>query len=252
MDLLVTAVVGVIAGIGIGILVSGRLDRPNQRTRALEADLEASRAELTSYRHSALAQFRQTAERIHDLDDSYAALRRQLAASAHELCGSELGRRLEEPRSEDRLSAGESSGATDASGETVQRGAIPWSESIADEAADDRAERDIERAVAADHADGDTDRAAVAEDADSDRAAVAEDAADDTQGTASADDTDATSAGSTRDGDRPMTRTEAFRAARAAHAAAGADGKPGGNDAGSDGGAESEDGATSNSRQAAG
>jgi 2',3'-cyclic-nucleotide 2'-phosphodiesterase/3'-nucleotidase len=154
MDLLVTAVVGVIAGIGIGILVSGRLDRPNQRTRALEADLEASRAELTSYRHSALAQFRQTAERIHDLDDSYAALRRQLAASAHELCGSELGRRLEEPRSEDRLSAGESSGATDASGETVQRGAIPWSESIADEAADDRAERDIERAVAADHADG--------------------------------------------------------------------------------------------------
>lgn len=237
MDLLVTAVVGVIAGIGIGILVSGRLDRPNQRTRALEADLEASRAELTSYRHSALAQFRQTAERIHDLDDSYAALRRQLAASAHELCGSELGRRLEEPRSEDRLSAGESSGAadtTDASGETVQRGAIPWSESIADEAADDT-DGDAERAVAVDDADDNTDRAA---------------ATDGTGG--DTDDTNETPAGSTGDGDRPMTRTEAFRAARAAHAASTAGEEPRGNGAGSEEGAASEDDAASKSRQAAG
>ncbi|HKK71818.1 MAG TPA: DUF1043 family protein [Candidatus Krumholzibacteria bacterium] len=260
MDLLVTAAIALVAGIGVGILVSGRLDRPNKRTRILEADLDSTRTELASYRQSALAQFTQTAERFKDLNDAYVALHRQLAESAHRLCGTEIGRLLEEPRTEGQLAADEASTGQDADGgvgETVHRGAIPWSESVAGTAAGaDAAGSASEEASAAGRgSDEATDEAsrsdgALAEDSGS---APSEDTGQDaSSGTeepprtpesgaaAAGGNGDGDAAETNEDGERPLTRTEAFRAARAERAAATASGEPRSDDARSDDGGASE------------
>lgn len=258
MDLLVTAAIALVAGIGVGILVSGRLDRPNKRTRILEADLDSTRTELASYRQSALAQFTQTAERFKDLNDAYVALHRQLAESAHRLCGTEIGRLLEEPRTEGQLAADEASTGQDADGgvgETVHRGAIPWSESVAGTAAGaDAAGSASEEAGAGDPGsdeapDGDRrSDGSLAEDSDSapseDTGRGASSGTEESRSTpesaAAADEADGESAQLTEDGERPMTRTEAFRAARADRAATTTGGETRSEDARSDDGAASE------------
>ena len=139
--LVVVALISVLVGLGLGILVASRTDRPNPRTRRLESELEALRAESKAYRQSALEQFTQTAERFRELDEAYVALHRQLAESAHRLCGTEVGKMIEAPRTDGELPDGEderedgSDRSTGADERASERGAIPWSGSLEDNSA---------------------------------------------------------------------------------------------------------------------
>jgi len=90
------ALIALLAGVGVGYLVSGR-NRGRKRVAELENALQAAQGELADYKREVYGEFAQTAEKFRALDKSYNDLHRQLAQSSVALCGDAATPLLEAP-----------------------------------------------------------------------------------------------------------------------------------------------------------
>jgi uncharacterized membrane-anchored protein YhcB (DUF1043 family) len=95
--LIVAGLVALGAGWALSLLGGGRPGKGQARIRELENELAGARQELEDYKEEVVSQFSETARKFKTLDDSYAALHRQLAESSSLLCGAAPGPLLEAP-----------------------------------------------------------------------------------------------------------------------------------------------------------
>ncbi len=73
-------------GLGIGFLITWQMLPSSERTRELEKELDAARAELTTYRDKVTQHFQTSATLFDDMHERYRAVYQHLASSAQELC----------------------------------------------------------------------------------------------------------------------------------------------------------------------
>lgn len=73
-------------GIGAGFVLAYLLLPRGQRTRELERDLQATRAELAAYRGKVNQHFQTTAALFEDMTDRYRAVYQHMAGAAQALC----------------------------------------------------------------------------------------------------------------------------------------------------------------------
>jgi uncharacterized membrane-anchored protein YhcB (DUF1043 family) len=99
-----SVLLGVLAGVGGGYLLTERAGMGRSKARHLEAQLAAVRQELAGaqrelddYRHEVVTQFSETARKFQTLNDSYTDLHQQLARSSGILCGDLTGPLLVAP-----------------------------------------------------------------------------------------------------------------------------------------------------------
>ena len=95
--LVVVGVIGLIVGGGLGHLVARVRSGGAARVGELEAQLESSQEELSSYKTEVYEQFSETARKFKALDETYHDLQRQLAQSAGVLVGEAAGPLLVAP-----------------------------------------------------------------------------------------------------------------------------------------------------------
>ena len=135
--LIVSALLGVAGGFGIGFAVArSRSSRAAGRTRELENELASARSELDSYRQQVVAQFSETARKFQSLNDAYTDLHQQLAKSSSILCGDVAGPLLQAPQGHQDLIPAEIRAAPDAdAGADERTGPEPLATTAASEAA---------------------------------------------------------------------------------------------------------------------
>lgn len=95
--LVVVGVIGLIVGGGLGHLVARVRSGGAARVAELEAQLDSSQEELSSYKSEVYEQFSETARKFKALDQTYHDLQRQLAQSAGALVGEAAGPLLVAP-----------------------------------------------------------------------------------------------------------------------------------------------------------
>lgn len=87
----VAAILGLLAGIGIGGLLTAWFTPAQQRSRDLARLLQEKTDELKNYQQDVTAHFSQTATLLGELANSYRDVHNHLAQGAHQLAPTQLG-----------------------------------------------------------------------------------------------------------------------------------------------------------------
>ena len=94
-SLLITALFALIAGIGLGAVVSRRLSSDGRKQRDLERSLDELARQQKDYQHQVVEHFTDTAKLLNNLAESYRDVHNHLASGASELCDDDVGKILQ-------------------------------------------------------------------------------------------------------------------------------------------------------------
>ena len=90
-DLLVTVLIALVVGIGVGALLARRFTLDGRKQREMEQNVNKLLQQQKDYQHEVAMHFTDTARLLNNLAESYRDVHNHLASGASELCADDAG-----------------------------------------------------------------------------------------------------------------------------------------------------------------